>query len=376
LFPEGPWWTKGKTDIGISSEEETVAELLKERGYATACIGKWHLGHHRKFLPTRHGFDYYFGIPYSNDMRPENHETYPPLPLVEGEEAIEYDPDQSQLTRRYTEKAVEFIRENKDRPFFVYVPHTMAHVPLYVSERFKGKSEQGMYGDVMMELDWSAGEILSALKEAGVDERTLVIFTSDNGPWLSYGDHGGLAVPLREGKGTTWEGGMREPCIMRWPGQIPAGSVCDEMATAMDILPTFARLSGARLPRRKIDGEDIWELMAGEGGKKPHKPFYYYRYWELQAVRSGNWKLHVPHKYRTLAGRSGGTGGKGANYEEGEIGVALYDLESDVGERNDVAAENPQVVERMMKLAEKMRRELGDSITGVEGKKCRPPGKL
>ncbi|UCF42250.1 MAG: sulfatase-like hydrolase/transferase [Planctomycetota bacterium] len=374
LFPEGPSWTEDKTKIGISSKEETVAELLKEKGYATACIGKWHLGHHRKFLPTRHGFDYYFGLPYSNDMRPENNEHYPPLPLVEGEEAIEYDPDQSQLVRRYTEKAVEFIRRNKDRPFFVYVPHTMAHVPLYVSERFGGKSEQGMYGDVMMELDWSAGEILSAIKEAGVDEKTLVIFTSDNGPWLSYGDHGGLAGPLREGKGTTWEGGMREPCIMRWPGQIPAGLVCGEMATAMDILPTFARLSGARMPRRKIDGQDIWALMAGE--KMEHKPFYYYRHSELQAVRCGRWKLHVPHRYRTLAGRSGGTGGKGAKYEQAEIGVALYDLEVDVGEKYDVAAENPEVVERMMKLIEKMRKGLGDSITGVEGAKRREPGKL
>ncbi|MHC4148093.1 MAG: sulfatase-like hydrolase/transferase, partial [Planctomycetota bacterium] len=221
LFPTGPEWTANRTDIGINGQEETIAELLKSRGYATACIGKWHLGHHRKFLPTRHGFDYYFGLPYSNDMRPENNEEYPPLPLVEGEQAIEYDPDQSQLTRRYTEKAIEFIRQNKDKPFFVYLPHTMVHVPLFVSERFKGKSEQGMYGDVIMEIDWSVGQIMSVLKEVGVDEKTLVIFTSDNGPWLAYGDHGGLAGPLREGKGTTWEGGMREPCIMRWPGQIP-----------------------------------------------------------------------------------------------------------------------------------------------------------
>jgi arylsulfatase A len=280
------------------------------------------------------------------------------------------------LTRRYTEKAVEFIRQNKDGPFFVYLPHTMAHVPLFVSERFKGKSKQGMYGDVMMELDWSAGEILSTLKEVGVDEKTLVIFTSDNGPWLAYGDHGGLAEPLREGKGTTWEGGMREPCIMCWPGQIPAGSVCGEMATAMDILPTFARLAGAPLPRRKIDGRDIWPLMSGQGQKRPHKPFYYYRHSELQAVRSGRWKLHVPHQYRTLAGRSSGTGGKGADYEQGRIGVALFDLQSDIGEKRDVAAKNPEVVKRLMKLIESMRIELGDSIVGVEGNQCRPPGRL
>ncbi|MHC4719367.1 MAG: sulfatase-like hydrolase/transferase [Planctomycetota bacterium] len=377
LFPTGPEWTANRTDIGINGQEETIAELLKSRGYATACIGKWHLGHHRKFLPTRHGFDYYFGLPYSNDMRPENNEEYPPLPLVEGEQAIEYDPDQSQLTRRYTEKAIEFIRQNKDKPFFVYLPHTMVHVPLFVSERFKGKSEQGMYGDVIMEIDWSVGQILSVLKEIGVDEKTLVIFTSDNGPWLAYGDHGGLAGPLREGKGTTWEGGMREPCIMRWPGQIPAGTVCDEMASTMDILPTFARLSGARLPRRKIDGKGIWPLMSSRpGAKSPHKAFYYYRGSELQAVRSGRWKLHVPHRYRTLGGRSGGTGGKSVSYEQAEIGVALFDLENDIGESRDVAAEYPEVVKRLMRLIERMRKDIGDSAKGMKGKNRRPPGRL
>ncbi|MEE9370133.1 MAG: sulfatase, partial [Sedimentisphaerales bacterium] len=257
LFPEGPNRTKDLTRIGINSKETTVAEILKTRGYATACFGKWHLGHHQQFLPTRHGFDEYVGLPYSNDMRPENNKEYPPLPLMKGESVIESNPDQSKLTTLYTEEAVKFIEKNKDKPFFVYVPHSMAHVPLYVSEKFKGKSKQGMYGDVIMEIDWSAGQILSALKRLGIDEKTLVIFTSDNGPWLAYGDHGGSALPLREGKGTTWEGGMREPCIMRWPGKIPAGAVCSELSTAMDILPTFANLAGAKLPRKRIDGKDI-----------------------------------------------------------------------------------------------------------------------
>jgi arylsulfatase A-like enzyme len=220
-----------KAKIGVNSEEQTIAELLKSRGYATACYGKWHLGHHPEFLPKRHGFDDYFGLPYSNDMWPHHPERpggYPDLPLVEGERVIEYNPDQTKLTTWYTERAVKFIEANSDRPFFLYVPHSMPHVPLYVSDKFKGKSKQGLYGDVIMEIDWSVGQILSTLKRFGIDEQTLVIFSSDNGPWLSYGDHAGSARPLREGKGTTFDGGQREPCIMRWPGRIPVGTVCEE----------------------------------------------------------------------------------------------------------------------------------------------------
>jgi arylsulfatase len=298
--------------IGLNPKEVTIADILKARGYATACVGKWHLGHLPAFLPRRQGFDYYFGLPYSNDMRPENDERDPPIPLIEGETPIELNSDQSQLTRRYTEKSVEFIAKNRDRPFFLYLPHTMPHVPLFVSDRFKGKSKQGLYGDVIMEIDWSVGQILSTLERLGIDEKTLVIFTSDNGPWLAYGDYGGSAGPLREGKGTTWEGGMREPCIMRWPGKIPAGAVCDEMASTIDILPTLARLCGARLPRRRIDGKDIWSLMSGEpGAKTPHEAYYFYRHNELQAVRSGKWKLHFPHSFRSMIGEPG-SGGKAA----------------------------------------------------------------
>ncbi len=377
LFPEGPNWTKDLSRIGINSKETTVADILKSQGYATACFGKWHLGHHPPFLPTRHGFDEYVGLPYSNDMRPENNKEYPPLPLIKDETVIESDPDQSKLTTLYTEEAIRFIEKNKDRPFFVYLPHSMPHVPLYVSDKFRGKSEKGIYGDVIMEIDWSAGQILSTLKGLGIDEKTLVIFTSDNGPWLAYGDHGGSALPLREGKGTTFEGGMREPCIMRWPGKIPAGSVCNELCSTMDILPTFARLVGTRLPKRRIDGKDIWPLMSAEpGAKSPHKAFFYYSHWELQAVRSGRWKLHFPHEYRTLAGSPGGKDGSPVESKQGRVGLELFDLQNDIGESNNVADEHPEVVRRLKRMADEARRDLGDSLYKVKGRNVREPGRV
>jgi arylsulfatase A len=365
--------------VGISSDEKTIAEILKPLGYATACYGKWHLGDDPKFLPMRHGFDDYFGLPYSNDMWPHHptSDEYPDLPLIEGERVIEYNPDQTQLTTWYTERSVKFIEKNKNQPFFLYLPHSMAHVPLFVSDKFKGKSEQGLYGDVMMEIDWSVGQILSTLKRLGIDKKTLVIFSSDNGPWLSYGDHAGSALPLREGKGTTFDGGQRESTIMRWPGRIPAGSVCKEPASTMDILPTVAKLTGAELPAHTIDGKDIWPLMSGEpGAKSPHEAFFYYRGYALEAVRSGKWKLHLPHAYRTLAGRKGGTGGQPAKYEQGKIGLSLFDLEKDIGEQNDVSAQYPDVVERLLTLADQMRRELGDSSKKMKGSGRREPGRI
>src|SRR4051812_15208775 len=230
-----------KSKIALHTNEITIAELLKTRGYATAIYGKWHLGHTPEFLPTRQGFDDYFGLPYSNDMWP-NHPTsgtnFPPLPLIEGERVIQLMPDQTQLTTWYTERAVNFIEKNKERPFFLYVPHNMPHVPLHVSDRHKGKSGYGLYGDVIMEIDWSVGEILAALARNGLDNNTLVIFSSDNGPWLEYGDHAGSALPLREGKMTSFEGGLREPFIVRWPNHVPAGTTSHELVTAMDFLPT------------------------------------------------------------------------------------------------------------------------------------------
>ncbi|RJP18381.1 MAG: arylsulfatase [Candidatus Omnitrophota bacterium] len=333
---------------GISDGEMTIAEMLKQHDYAAAIFGKWHLGHHPPFLPTRHGFDEYFGLPYSNDMwpfHPENPGGYPPLPLIEGETVIQENPDQAKLTTWYTERAVDFIERNQDKPFFLYVAHSMPHVPLFVSRKFKGKSEQGMYGDVIMEIDWSVGQILAAVKQCGLDNDTLVIFTSDNGPWLSYGDHAGCALPLREGKGTTWDGGQRVPCIMRWPGKIPAGAVCDEPAMTIDILPTLAELADCRLPDHVIDGKSIWPLMAGAPNAETlHDALYFYWNDNLEAVRSGRWKLHFPHKYRTLAGKPGGVGGVPAKYEQAETGIALYDMKTDIGEQTNLAERYPDIV--------------------------------
>lgn len=362
--------------LGLGPGEKTIADLLKARGYATAIYGKWHLGHLPGSLPTRHGFDEYYGLPYSNDMRPTPgvKSSYPPLPLIEGEKVVTLDPDQSRLTTDYTDHAVRFIAKNKDKPFFLYVPYAMPHVPLAVSARFKGTSQQGMYGDVIQEIDWSVGQVLAALKENGLDERTLVIFTSDNGPWLSYGNHGGSAGPLREGKGTSWEGGVREPFVARWPGHIAAGTVCSEPAMTIDLLPTFVGLAGAKLPELPIDGKDIWPLLSGKpGAKNPHEAYYFY--WErgLQAVRSGRWKLHFPHTYRTLADGKGGKDGKPAAYKETRTGLALFDLREDPGETTDVADKHPDVVKQLEALAEKARAELGDSATKRTGSGYRPP---
>ena len=353
--------------------------MLKARGYATAIYGKWHLGHRAKFLPTRHGFDDYFGLPYSNDMWPKHPDPknkFPPLPLIAGEKTIETNPDQTKLTTWYTEKAVAFIEKNKDRPFFLYLPHSMPHVPLFVSDRHKGKSKEGLYGDVIREIDWSVGEVLKALKKHGLDEKTLVIFSSDNGPWLSYGDHAGSAGPLREGKGTTWEGGVRVPCVMRWPGRVPAGTVCTEPAMTIDILPTLVELAGAKGPRNTIDGKSIRELVEGKAGaKSPHEAYFFWWDRELQAVRSGKWKLHFPHEYRTLA-KGGGKGGRPAAYRKEATALALYDLSVDAGEKTDVAAKHPGVVKRLRKLADKAREELGDSATKTAGKGVREPGQV
>jgi arylsulfatase A-like enzyme len=363
---------------GISARERTIAELLKTRGYATAIYGKWHLGHHPSFLPTRHGFDEYFGLPYSNDMWPKHPTSkFPDLPLIEGEKVIAYNPDQSKLTTWYTEHAVNFIAKNKDRPFFLYVPHAMPHVPLHVSDKFKGKSARGLYGDVIMEIDWSVGQILAALKHHGIDEQTLVIYSSDNGPWLSYGDHAGSAGPLREGKMTTWEGGQREPCIMRWPGKIPPGTICREPAMTIDILPTLTKLANAPGPENKIDGLDIWSLISAQpGAKSPHEALYFYWNQELQAVRSGKWKLHVAHTYRSLGGKPGGRGGEPAAYVQRQTGPALFDLENDVGETTNLVDQHPDVVARLKTLANKAREDLGDSSTRQQGKGVRPAGSL
>ncbi len=367
---------------GISDGETTLGELCKQKGYATAVYGKWHLGDARQFLPLQHGFDDYFGLPYSNDMWPF-HPTakhFPDLPLIDKNEVVNpkvTDKEQEQLTTWYTERAVGFIEKNRERPFFLYVPHSMVHVPLYVSDKFRGKSGAGLYGDVVMEVDWSVGRILDALRRHGLEQDTLVVFTSDNGPWLSYGDHAGSAGPLREGKGTMFDGGCREPTLFWWPGRIPAGSVCREPAMTIDILPTVAGLIGAKLPEHRIDGRDIRPLLFSEpGARSPHEALYFYYGRELHAVRWGRWKLHFPHGYGTLAGRKGGTGGKPEKYEQARIGPALFDLETDVGETVDVKDRYPEVVRKIEALAETMRKDLGDQATGRAPSGAREPGRV
>ncbi|MHC4438635.1 MAG: sulfatase-like hydrolase/transferase, partial [Planctomycetota bacterium] len=322
---------------GLNPNEITIAEALKGQGYATACVGKWHLGDQPEFLPTSQGFDYYYGIPYSNDMGANQRKMNPLLPLLENTKVIEAPAEQNTLTKRYTEQVINFITANKEKPFFVYLPHTMPHNPVHSSEKFRGKSANGGYGDTVEEIDWSTGEILAALQELGIDERTLVVFTSDNGAASRWG---GSNLPLSG------------PCVMRWPGKIPAGKTCDELTSTLDLLPTLTQLATAKVPDdRIIDGKDIWPLMAGsEGAKSPHKAFYYYQMDQLQAVRSGRWKLHLPLKIKRR------NWGKGTQ----NTPMKLYDLKDDIGEKKDVADRNPDEVERLLGLAEKARQDIGD----------------
>lgn len=365
---------------GIADGETTLAEVLHGRGYATEAIGKWHLGRPARFLPTHHGFDHYFGLPYSNDMwprHPTNPKGYPDLPLIEDDRVIETDPDQHQLTARYAQRAVAFIDQHADRPFFLYLAHSMPHVPLFASPGFDGKTGRGTYADVMAEIDDSVGQVMAALKRHNLDEKTLVIFASDNGPWLSYGDHAGSAGPLREGKGTTFEGGVRVPFLARWTGTIPAGAVCREPAMTIDLLPTIARLVDAPLPSHPIDGKDVGPLLRNEpGAQSPHEAFFFYWDRGLEAVRSGDWKLHFPHPYRTMDGQPPGAGGKPNPYSTAKVGRVLYNLRDDLGERVDRSADHPEVVARLEKLADGIRRDLGDSLTGVQGQGVRQPGRV
>jgi arylsulfatase A-like enzyme len=304
---------------------------------------------------------------------PTHGTNYPPLPLFEGDEVVRRMPDQSQLTRLYTERAVRFIEQNKGRRFFLYLPHNMPHVPLFVSKKFEGKSGAGLHGDVLMEIDWSVGEILRTLKYYGLDRRTLVIFTSDNGPWLLYGNHAGSAGPFREGKATVFEGGVRVPFLARWPGQIPAGTVCQELATTMDLLPTLAGLARADLPRdRLIDGKDIWPLMSGRpGARSPHEAFFYYWGEELQAVRSGPWKLHFAHSYPSPD--PPGADGQPGKVATRQIGQELFNLEADLGETTNLADKHPDVVRHLQMLAEKCREDLGDAAIKRAAKNARAP---
>jgi arylsulfatase A-like enzyme len=385
-----PWATNG-----INPSETTIAEMLKTKNYRTGIIGKWHLGHHRMFLPLQHGFDEYYGIPYSNDMWPvdfdgvpihlkdttSNKMKYPVLPLIEGNEKVGEVPDlagQDKLTTEYTRRAVSFIEKNKKGPFFLYLPHSMVHIPLGVSEKFRGKSKQGFYGDVMMEVDWSVGEILKALERNGLDKNTLVIFTSDNGPWLNFGNHAGNTAGLREGKGTSWEGGQRVPCIMKWPGVIPEGEICNQLASSIDILPTLAEITGAALPENKIDGVSILSLMRGDKSAEPRNEFlYYYQANALEAVQRDFWKLVLPHSYRTYTGvKPGNEGWPGPTKQLQVEKAQLYDLRRDPGEWYDVSETYPEKVKELQELAEKARQDLGDDITKSPGANRRKAGSL
>lgn len=325
-----------RDEKGMNLDEQTLADLLKGRGYRTACVGKWHLGHHKPWLPTSRGFDRYFGIPYSNDMKPAW--------LMRDTEVIEETAEQTTLTRRYTEEAVKFIGEAGRDPFFLYMPHTFPHIPLYASPEFRGKSRHGIYGDVVEELDWSVGQVLGALKKAGAERNTLVLFSSDNGPWYQ-GSSGGL----RGRKGMTWEGGVRVPFIVRWPGRVPRGRVCHSLVSTMDVVPTVTRLAGAAAPAKAVDGVDILPLLTGERAVLEREPVVYFHGRDVHAARWGNWKLHFARSNAEMYSAAPEGGRRSLRLSSPE----LYNLELDPDESADVAAENPGVVERVSGYVEK-----------------------
>ncbi len=363
-------WSKS----GINDNEITLAELVKQKDYSTAMIGKWHLGHQEKFLPRNHGFDYYFGLPYSNDMWPMHPEKmhFPPLPLIENEDTVAILQEQSMLTKWYTEKAVDFIDRSADKPFFLYLAHTMVHVPLYVSEEFSDTTKKGLYADVVKEIDWSVEKVTEALKRNEIEDNTLIIFASDNGPWLSYGTHSGIALPLREGKGTAWEGGQRVPCIIKWAGEVPEGKISDEPLMTIDILPTLAEITGTQLPDHKIDGESILQLIKDpENESSPHEALFFYYGRKLHAVRSGDWKLHLPHQYITLSGRRGGKDGIPVKYDYVTTDTALYNLKDDISEMNNLKDQYPDKVRELTEYAKKIIAELGND--GDPGEMARRP---
>lgn len=351
------------TKYGINPNELTVPEALRDVGYATGMVGKWHLGDAPEFNPVHHGFQEFFGAPYSHDMKPYYYQR--------GEEKLSEPVDIDHHVERYTKEAVSFIRKHRDEPFFLYFAHHMPHTPLVASEQFRGKSKRGAFGDSVAELDWSVGQVLDTLRELKLDKRTLVIFTSDNGPWLTRGEQGGSARPLRGGKGTTYEGGMREPCVMWWPETIPAGTTCDQVAATMDILPTFAALAGAKLPADlRIDGHNILSLMTEDGAKSPWKALYYFLGNELHAVRSGPWKLRAQNNffnediYRKPPGP-----------RDLITPAALYNLRHDPGEQKSVLADHPKIAKRLQRYLDEARADLGDSLTGVKPTNARSPGR-
>jgi len=347
FFPAGPQ--------GLNPKEVTIAERLKEQGYATQCVGKWHLGDQPEFLPTKQGFDHYFGIPYSNDMQKKSKETGERVvPLLRDDKVAELltDAQQSKIVERYTEEAIGFIRTNKDKPFFLYFPHTAVHTPIFPGEKFRGKSANGRFGDWVEEMDWSVGKVLDTLRELKLQENTLVIFTSDNGPWLVKGADGGSAKPLRGGKGSTWEGGVRVPTIALWPGKIAPKSVSDVVAGTIDLLPTCVAIAGGKVPAEPvIDGRDLSPVLFGTSKESPREAHYYFSGYNLQAVRQGPWKL-------ALVAQSDSLGGKGPA-DDTKTNPRLYDLSKDIGETTNLAEKHPDVVKQLQALATKMNEEIG-----------------
>ncbi len=378
-----PPWSK----IALNPQEETIASLLKPKGYQTAILGKWHLGSQPAYYPASYGFDSYFGIPYSNDMWPVHFDgtpitdpansrgKYPPLPLIEGDRQVDIIrtlEDQAQLTTSLTERAVSFISQHKKKPFFLYIAHPMPHVPLAASGKFRGKSEAGLLGDVLMELDWSVGEVMRALDKQKLSSRTLLIVTSDNGPWLVYGNHAGSSGGFKEGKQTSWEGGTRVPCLIRWPGKVAAGGISAQLLTNMDILPTLVELAGAAQPKKKIDGLSFANLLLGKTSQGPRKVFYYYYDQNnLRAVRQGNWKLVLPHTSNSVAQGTPGKDGFPGKNARVEVSQSLYNLTLDPGEQFNVHELYPDMVLRLLELAEEARADLGDDLTGRTGKNVR-----
>jgi arylsulfatase A len=369
--------------IGIAAEEITIAEMLKAKGYRTGAFGKWHLGNQEMFLPSRHGFDEFLGTRGSNDMgkgRPsleDRRKGLAGVEFIEGDAVIEINPDQSQLTKRYTDRAVAFIEDaaGAGEPFFLYVPHNMPHTPLFASEKFAGKTSRGLFGDVIEEIDWSVGEIVKSLETNGVADNTLVIFTSDNGPWLIFGDQGGSAGALSGGKKQLLEGGVRVPCVMWWPSKIKAGRVVDKLATTMDIWPTVARLVGADMPGHKIDGVNIWEMVSGAPPTSPRKLFGYYWMDELHAVTDGRWKLRFAHTDTQAPDpKQVGHGGERGAVMSVKRGAALFDLHADEAEKTDVSASHPKVIQRLNKAADGLRGELGDKLKKLKGSGVRKVG--
>lgn len=366
---------------GINPNELLISEMLKDKGYKTAAYGKWHLGDNKKFLPTRHGFDDFYGILYSNDMWPfhaEYPDSYPDLMLYDKETPIKVLEDQSNLTKDLTTKSVEFIEKNKNNPFFLYLAHPQPHVPLFASSNFSGKSENGLYTDVIQEIDHSVGAIMKALKDNNLEDNTIVVFTSDNGPWLSYGEHAGSTGIYREGKGTTWEGGQRVPCIVWYPNEIKPNTVISAPLMGIDWLPTFASVTNSKLSENKIDGKNIWEVLINKTDKSPHEAlFFYYHVNSLHAVRYGDWKMYFPHRYRTLNGRKGRNDGSPIKYQYVNLEkMELYNLVEDPSETKNIFDQHPEIAKKIEKLADIKRKEIGDDLTKVKGTENRPVGMI